>query len=122
MKTILIALLRAYRYVLSPWIGGQCRFDPTCSVYAMQAIEMYGAGRGSWLAFKRLMRCHPFCHGGEDPVPGNEDHTTADSMNRWLITNARLVNEGRVMKRIFGSRTDASSASIPVCRLAPGRR
>ncbi len=73
MQTVLILLIRAYRYVLSPWIGGQCRFDPTCSVYAMQAIEMYGAGRGSWMAFKRLMRCHPLCHGGKDPVPGNED-------------------------------------------------
>jgi uncharacterized protein len=73
MQTILIFLIRVYRYVLSPWIGGQCRFDPTCSVYAMQAIKMYGAGRGSWMAFKRLMRCHPLCSGGEDPVPGNED-------------------------------------------------
>lgn len=72
MQTLLLALIRAYRYLLSPWIGGHCRFTPTCSVYAMQAIEMYGAGRGSWLAVRRLLRCHPLCHGGHDPVPGSE--------------------------------------------------
>ncbi|QOC21874.1 membrane protein insertion efficiency factor YidD [Wenzhouxiangella sp. AB-CW3] len=73
MQTLLLLLIRAYRYVLSPWVGGQCRFDPTCSVYAMQAIELHGPWRGSWLACKRLLRCHPLCDGGEDPVPGNED-------------------------------------------------
>lgn len=74
MQSILIALIRAYRYFLSPWIGGQCRFTPTCSVYALQALELYGPWRGSWLAIKRLLRCHPLCAGGEDPVPGYEDH------------------------------------------------
>lgn len=72
MQRILLALIRAYRYFLSPWIGGQCRFTPTCSVYARQAIELYGAGRGSWLALKRIMRCHPLCDGGHDPVPGTD--------------------------------------------------
>ena len=70
MQRILLALIQAYRYVLSPWIGGQCRFTPTCSVYARQAIETYGAGRGSWLALKRILRCQPLCDGGHDPVPG----------------------------------------------------
>lgn len=74
MQTVLIALIRAYRYVLSPWVGGQCRFEPTCSVYAMQALELYGPWRGSWLTIKRLLRCHPLCPGGEDPVPGHEDN------------------------------------------------
>lgn len=70
MKSLLLALIRAYRYTLSPLIGGQCRFEPTCSIYAMQAIELYGAWRGSWLAARRLLRCNPFCAGGRDPVPG----------------------------------------------------
>jgi len=70
MQRILLAMIRAYRYLLSPWIGGQCRFTPTCSVYAQQAIELYGAGRGSWMAIKRILRCHPLCQGGHDPVPG----------------------------------------------------
>ncbi|TVS12493.1 MAG: membrane protein insertion efficiency factor YidD [Wenzhouxiangella sp.] len=79
MQTLLLALIRAYRYLLSPWIGGHCRFTPTCSVYAMQAIEMYGAGRGSWLAVRRLLRCHPLCHGGHDPVPGTETESESES-------------------------------------------
>lgn len=76
MQTFFLALIRAYRYVLSPWIGGQCRFEPSCSVYAMQAIELYGAWRGGWMAIKRLLRCHPLCPGGKDPVPGNEDDSS----------------------------------------------
>ena len=72
MQRFLLALIRAYRYLLSPWIGGQCRFTPTCSVYAMQAIELYGSAHGSWLALKRLLRCHPLCAGGHDPVPGTD--------------------------------------------------
>jgi hypothetical protein len=73
MQALLIALIRLYRRVLSPLIGGQCRFTPTCSNYAEQAIELYGPWRGSWMALKRILRCHPLCDGGVDPVPGNED-------------------------------------------------
>jgi len=73
MKSLLIGLIRLYRRVLSPWIGQQCRFEPTCSRYAEQAIELYGSWHGSWLAIRRVLRCHPLCAGGHDPVPGNED-------------------------------------------------
>jgi putative membrane protein insertion efficiency factor len=69
MKHILIAAIRAYRYMLSPWWGGQCRFTPTCSEFASQAIDQYGAVRGSWLAMCRVGRCHPWHAGGYDPVP-----------------------------------------------------
>ena len=69
MKSILIALLRAYRYVLSPWWGSQCRFHPTCSVFAEEALERHGAVRGTWLSMRRIGRCHPFHVGGYDPVP-----------------------------------------------------
>lgn len=65
----LIALVRAYRFVLSPWLGNQCRFWPTCSVYAIEALEAHGALAGSYLAAARLVRCHPWCDGGLDPVP-----------------------------------------------------
>ncbi len=64
MQTFLLALIRAYRYILSPWVGGQCRFEPTCSVYAMQAIELYGPWRGGWMSIKRLLRCHPLRRQG----------------------------------------------------------
>jgi uncharacterized protein len=69
MSRLLLALIRAYRYLLSPWWGGGCRFTPTCSSYAMEAIERHGAGRGGWLALRRIARCHPWCAGGFDPVP-----------------------------------------------------
>ncbi|MDT8439012.1 MAG: membrane protein insertion efficiency factor YidD [Wenzhouxiangellaceae bacterium] len=73
MQRLLIRAIALYRRFLSPVIGNQCRFTPTCSRYAEQAIELYGAGRGSWLTLRRIARCHPGCAGGHDPVPGNED-------------------------------------------------
>lgn len=69
MAKFLQFLIRAYQLLLSPILGSHCRFIPTCSQYAMEAIERYGALRGGWLAIKRIGRCHPFCDGGHDPVP-----------------------------------------------------
>lgn len=69
MKFILLLLLRFYRKAISPYLGNNCRFHPTCSVYAMQAIEKYGAMKGSWLAMKRIGKCHPLHPGGIDEVP-----------------------------------------------------
>ena len=69
MQTIALALIRAYRYLLSPWFGNQCRFHPTCSVYAEEAISKHGILRGTWLAAARLAKCHPWHSGGLDPVP-----------------------------------------------------
>jgi putative membrane protein insertion efficiency factor len=68
-RQLLIALIRIYRLLLSPWIGGSCRYWPTCSAYAQEAIELHGALRGGWLALGRLVRCHPYSSGGVDPVP-----------------------------------------------------
>jgi uncharacterized protein len=69
MKTLLIALLRFYRYAISPMLGRNCRFHPTCSEYAIEAVQRHGALRGGWMAMKRVGRCHPFNPGGYDPVP-----------------------------------------------------
>ena len=69
MRHLLLAAIRGYRYLLSPWWGGQCRFSPTCSEYAMQAIGEHGSLQGSWLAMRRVCKCHPWHHGGFDPVP-----------------------------------------------------
>jgi len=69
MSRMLIALVRGYRYALSPWWGAQCRFTPTCSQYAIEALERHGAWKGSALAFRRVARCHPWHAGGFDPVP-----------------------------------------------------
>jgi putative membrane protein insertion efficiency factor len=65
----LIGLVRAYRLLLSPWLGSSCRFDPTCSAYALVALERHGARRGGTLTVMRIARCHPWCAGGHDPVP-----------------------------------------------------
>jgi len=65
----LVALVRGYQYLLSPWWGRQCRFNPTCSEYAIEALERHGAARGAWLALRRVLRCHPWGGGGFDPVP-----------------------------------------------------
>ena len=69
MKSVLIALVRFYRYAISPMLGRNCRFHPTCSEYAIEAIQRHGALRGGWMAAKRVGRCHPFNPGGYDPVP-----------------------------------------------------
>jgi uncharacterized protein len=69
LQKILIGIVQGYRWFLSPWLGSACRFTPTCSIYALQALRQHGAGRGSSLAARRLVRCHPWCAGGHDPVP-----------------------------------------------------
>ncbi len=66
---ILLGVIRAYQYLLSPLLGSQCRFSPSCSHYAAQALHKHGAVKGSLFAGKRLLRCHPWCEGGYDPVP-----------------------------------------------------
>ncbi|MDQ2976670.1 MAG: membrane protein insertion efficiency factor YidD [Acidobacteriota bacterium] len=68
MKSLLIAFLRFYKLVISPFLPPSCRFSPTCSEYASEAISRYGAFRGTGLALRRLLRCHPFSAGGYDPV------------------------------------------------------
>ena len=69
MKKIVLLLLRGYKKYISPLLPPSCRFRPTCSEYAMEAISRYGFIRGGFLAFKRLLRCNPFCKSGYDPVP-----------------------------------------------------
>jgi putative membrane protein insertion efficiency factor len=69
MKSLLVGSIRFYQYFFSPWLGNQCRFHPTCSEYARQAIIRHGSVRGSWLSVKRLAKCHPWHPGGADPVP-----------------------------------------------------
>lgn len=68
-QRVLIALIRFYQFFLSPFIGNQCRFTPTCSHYACEAVATHGAMKGTWMAARRIGRCHPWCAGGHDPVP-----------------------------------------------------
>lgn len=70
-RQALVGLVKGYRLLLSPWLGSSCRFEPTCSVYAIGALERHGALAGSYLTLKRLARCGPWCEGGCEPVPAN---------------------------------------------------
>jgi uncharacterized protein len=74
-KKILLILIRGYRLYLSPLFPPSCRFQPTCSQYALEAVERFGVVKGSWLAIKRILRCHPFHPGGYDPVPKCQNHS-----------------------------------------------
>jgi uncharacterized protein len=69
IKQMLIGLIKGYRMLISPLFAPTCRFQPTCSQYAMEAIDRFGTVRGTWLAVRRITRCHPFHPGGYDPVP-----------------------------------------------------
>jgi len=69
LKAILLAIIRVYQVVLSPLLGPRCRFYPSCSAYAFEAIQRHGAARGTVLAIRRILRCHPLNPGGYDPVP-----------------------------------------------------
>lgn len=71
LKALFIAPIRFYQYFLSPWVGNNCRFTPTCSAYAIEAIEKHGPLKGLWLAARRIGRCNPWCKGGHDPVPNS---------------------------------------------------
>ena len=68
MQTVTLAALRFYKRWISPLLPSACRFEPTCSEYTLEAVSKYGAARGLWLGLKRIGRCHPFHHGGYDPV------------------------------------------------------
>lgn len=75
VSRFLIGLVKAYRLVLSPWLGANCRYLPTCSSYAIEAITIHGPIKGSWLAIWRILRCNPFAEGGYNPVPKKKNST-----------------------------------------------
>ena len=77
-RAALLGSIRLYQLTVSPWLGRQCRYEPTCSVYATEAIQRFGALRGAWLAARRLGRCHPWGRSGYDPVPAAEGPMTGN--------------------------------------------
>ena len=68
-QRVLIGLVKLYRLLFKAWLGNACRFEPSCSAYALDALQRHGAGAGAYLVGRRLLRCHPWCDGGHDPVP-----------------------------------------------------
>ncbi|MGZ8259324.1 MAG: membrane protein insertion efficiency factor YidD [Caldimonas sp.] len=79
---MLVGAVRAYRFALSPWLGTACRFSPTCSAYALEALETHGAALGTVLTVGRIGRCHPWCAGGVDPVPAERPRVFAALLGR----------------------------------------
>lgn len=86
MRSLLIGIVRGYRLLLSPWLGSACRFSPTCSLYAIEALERHGAWRGGALSAWRLMRCGPWCAGGHDPVPPTSSSTRETGLFTSLVS------------------------------------
>jgi hypothetical protein len=85
-RRLLLLLVRGYRYFLSPWLRTGCRYEPSCSTYALQALERHGAAAGTYLTLHRLVRCNPLCPGGHDPVPD-----CAPTLFRGLAARGRHV-------------------------------
>lgn len=83
IRAFLLALVKGYRLFFSAWIGSSCRFEPTCSLYSIAALEQHGAAAGAYLTVARLARCHPWCKGGPDPVPAR-----APRLFRHLISTS----------------------------------
>jgi putative membrane protein insertion efficiency factor len=94
MQKALIFLLKLYRLLLSPYVGQHCRFVPSCSCYAIAAIQTYGAPRGGYMALRRLLRCHPWCAGGFDPLPDNAG-SVANSTARSIAETDKEASHAR---------------------------
>jgi len=84
-QTVLIGLVKGYRLLLSPWLGSACRFEPSCSAYSLQALQQHGAAAGTYLTLRRLVRCHPWCDGGHDPVPPKLPEASPASLFTRLV-------------------------------------
>jgi putative membrane protein insertion efficiency factor len=87
-QRVLMGAVRGYQLLLSPWLRAGCRYQPSCSHYAMQALQRHGAAAGSYLAAARILRCNPFCLGGHDPVPDNPPRLFSRLLHGRAPTNA----------------------------------
>jgi uncharacterized protein len=105
VKHVLIFLLKAYRLVISPLYGNVCRYYPSCSAYALRAVQAHGAIKGSWLAGRRLLRCHPWALGGYDPVPGTPEHAEELRLQAAQLEAAARPESGQCEHAVSDSRS-----------------
>nr|WP_304956739.1 membrane protein insertion efficiency factor YidD [Zooshikella harenae] len=94
MKRLLLRLLKIYRWLISPLLGNNCRFYPSCSHYAEQALQQHGVSYGLWLTVRRLLCCHPWHPGGYDPVPGDDAASVMVDSEKSLPRTDRLKSDG----------------------------
>jgi putative membrane protein insertion efficiency factor len=109
MKYILAAVLKAYRLLISPLYGNVCRYYPSCSAYALRAVEFHGALTGTWYAGRRLFRCHPWSAGGYDPVPGTPEFDA--EMRDQAAAAATMESDRAVLGAADASRAAAKQAT-----------
>jgi uncharacterized protein len=110
MKYVLIAFLKLYRKFVSPMYGNVCRFYPSCSAYALEAVQLHGAVRGSWLAVRRLARCHPWNPGGYDPVPPKDVNQQRED------SDAEVTADAETGSGESADRSETAAAAEPVQR------
>jgi uncharacterized protein len=110
MKYLLIGFLKLYRMFISPLYGNVCRFYPSCSAYALEAVQLHGAMRGSWLAARRLARCHPWNPGGYDPVPPK------DVKRKRGDSDAEITADAGTGSGEPADRSETATAAEPVQR------
>ena len=96
----LLGIVKLYRLFFKAWLGSACRFEPSCSAYALQALERHGAARGTWLTAGRLLRCHPYCHGGCDPVPQKFTHTATGLFTRLGLRQAGVPQDNPPIRNL----------------------
>ncbi len=106
-QVLLITLVKGYRLLLSPSLGSSCRFEPTCSAYSLQALQQHGAAAGTYLTVRRLVRCHPWCDGGLDPVAA---HISLFPSTWFSVGNS--VDEVKLKRSIFSYMVTSVAASL----------
>ena len=112
MKYVLIGILKLYRLLISPLYGNVCRYYPSCSAYALRAVQVHGAVKGSWLAGRRLLRCHPWTPGGYDPVPGTPEFDEEMRENASRPGTMDLLPDHSGRDRLNDAHTAASQRGV----------
>ncbi len=98
-RRLLVALVNVYRLFFKAWLGNACRFEPSCSAYALQALQRHGAVKGTWLTAGRLLRCHPYCAGGCDPVPNDFKNPAAGLFSRLGLNQVDSPADRSVIRK-----------------------